>query len=47
MLLLIAFVCFAVLILACMVAPTSVPKATATAPTKDEAPIEGRQPVPA
>ena len=43
MLLLIAFICFAVLILACMVAPTSVPKTSA--PAKEEAPVEGRQPV--
>ena len=45
MLLLIAFICFAVLILACMIAPTSTPKAAAPAPAKEEAPLEGRQPV--
>ena len=43
MLLLIAFICFAVLIMACMFAPTSVPKTVA--PVKEEAPLEGRQPV--
>ncbi len=43
MLLLIAFICFAVLILACMLAPTSTPRAEA--PTREEAPLEGRQPV--
>ncbi len=43
MLLLIAFICFAVLILACVLAPTSTPKAVA--PAREEAPMEGRQAV--
>ncbi len=43
MLLLIAFICFAVLILACMLAPTSTP--IAVAPAREEARMEGRQPV--
>ncbi len=41
MLLLIAFLCFAMLIVACMLAPTSATKA----PSRDEMPVEARQPV--
>ncbi len=43
MLLLIAFICFAVLILACVLAPTSTPKAAPLA--REEVPMEGRQAV--
>jgi len=47
MFLTIAFICFALVMLACLLAPTMAPKAATTAPAKEEAPIEGRQAIPA
>lgn len=45
MFLMIAFLCFALVMLACMLAPTSAPKVAAPEPAMDETPVEGRQPV--